>query len=191
MAEFLVGDVPHRSKPLCAADQWALLTRLRPILPALKGMDEGLRLGAADVGDFAKMLAPLLAAPDDDVRAVFRTCLLACERYEDGVWRPVAKIPGLVDLMRVATAVTAENFGPLFAMRRAAFKPTPSTLPKYEAVSMPNGEDWLFRPVLRGLCKLESLYDGTLRIEHLAKANDALDVEVENQARAYKAAEKK
>jgi hypothetical protein len=48
---------------------------------------------------------------------------------------------------------------------------------------MASGEDFLFRPVLRGLCKYESLLDGTLRLVDIAKLNEALDVEFENQRR--------
>jgi len=46
-------------------------------------------------------------------------------------------------------------------------------------------------PVLAGMCKLESLLDGTLDLEHVAWANDALIVKAENEARAYKAAEER
>jgi hypothetical protein len=42
---------------------------------------------------------------------------------------------------------------------------------------MDDGEDWLMRPVLRGLCKYESLKDGTLGLEDLAIMNEALDVD--------------
>ena len=44
-------------------------------------------------------------------------------------------------------------------------------------------EDWLLRPVLRGLCKYESLIDGTLSLVDVALLNEALDVEAENQYR--------
>lgn len=46
---------------------------------------------------------------------------------------------------------------------------------------MTSDEDWLFRPVLRGLCKYESLLDGTLRLIDICKLNEALDVESHNQ----------
>jgi len=39
------------------------------------------------------------------------------------------------------------------------------------------------RPVLRGLCKYESLLDGTLDLCDLAVMNDALDIQDENQRR--------
>jgi hypothetical protein len=46
-------------------------------------------------------------------------------------------------------------------------------------------------PVLAGMCRLESLLDGSLDLEHIAWANDALAVKGENEARHYKAAEEK
>lgn len=49
--------------------------------------------------------------------------------------------------------------------------------------AMTSSEDWLFRPVLRGLCKYESLKDGTITLLDIAKMNEALDVEGENQRR--------
>lgn len=48
---------------------------------------------------------------------------------------------------------------------------------------MVNHEDWIMRPVIRGLCKYESLLDGTLTLEDLDLLNEALDVEAENQYR--------
>lgn len=39
------------------------------------------------------------------------------------------------------------------------------------------------RPVLRGLCRYESLEDGTLDLAALARMNEALDVDQENRAR--------
>lgn len=39
------------------------------------------------------------------------------------------------------------------------------------------------RPVARGLCRYESLKDGTLDLADVALMNDALDVEEENQRR--------
>lgn len=49
---------------------------------------------------------------------------------------------------------------------------------------MSTGEDWLLRPVLRGLCKYESLKDGTLDLNDVATMNDAIDVDEENRRRA-------
>lgn len=49
--------------------------------------------------------------------------------------------------------------------------------------SMVDGEDWLFRPVLRGMCRAESLFDGSLDLEQIALLNEAIDIEAENQYR--------
>jgi len=56
---------------------------------------------------------------------------------------------------------------------------------------LPNDKDWLMRPVLRHLCRYESLKDGTLDLYDIAEMNDALDVEDENQSRATEAAKRK
>lgn len=49
--------------------------------------------------------------------------------------------------------------------------------------------DWLLRPVLRGMCKYESLIDGSLDLADIALMNDALTVQDENEAR-YREANK-
>lgn len=54
---------------------------------------------------------------------------------------------------------------------------------------MGEGEDWLLRPVLEGLCQYESLKNGNLDLEDISKMNDALDVRNENQNRYRKAQE--
>ena len=54
---------------------------------------------------------------------------------------------------------------------------------------MPSGEDWLLLPVLEGLCRYESLKDGSLDIADIALMNDALLVRAENKARMRKALE--
>jgi hypothetical protein len=51
-------------------------------------------------------------------------------------------------------------------------------------VAMVDHEDWVLRPVLRGLCKYESLLDGTLTLEDVDLLNEALDVEAENHFRS-------
>lgn len=55
---------------------------------------------------------------------------------------------------------------------------------------MVDGEDWVMRPVLRGMCKYESLLDGTLRLSDIARMNEAIDVEQINQARVMRAAQR-
>ena len=57
-------------------------------------------------------------------------------------------------------------------------------------VSLPDGEDWLLRPCLSGMCRYESLKDGTLDLADVAAMNDALDVRAENERRWYAAQRK-
>lgn len=47
------------------------------------------------------------------------------------------------------------------------------------------------RPVMRGACRYESLLDGTLGLEDIARMNDSLDVWDENEARVRRAAEQR
>ena len=56
-------------------------------------------------------------------------------------------------------------------------------------VSLSEVESFLLRPVMEGLCKYESLIDGTLDLCDIMKLNDALDVRYENQHR-YQEAQK-
>ena len=43
-------------------------------------------------------------------------------------------------------------------------------------ISMPEGEDWLLRPVLENLCSYENLKNGVLDIADVSRLNDAIDV---------------
>lgn len=47
------------------------------------------------------------------------------------------------------------------------------------------------RPVLRGLCRYESLKDGTLGMEDIALMNDALEVQSDNELIARQHLEKR
>ena len=57
----------------------------------------------------------------------------------------------------------------------------------YEPVYLPDGLDFLMRPVLRGMCRFESLKDGSLDLCDVALMNEALDVMDENASRAQEA----
>lgn len=48
---------------------------------------------------------------------------------------------------------------------------------------MPEGLDWLLRPAVRGMCRYESLKNGSLDLADVAAMNDALDVAAENERR--------
>lgn len=57
-----------------------------------------------------------------------------------------------------------------------------------DTITMVEGEDFLFRPVLRGLLRAESLLDPNVTLGFVALCNEALDVEAENQHRVERAA---
>ena len=57
----------------------------------------------------------------------------------------------------------------------------------FTPVAMASGEDWVMRPVLRGLCRYESLIDGSLDLFDVARMNEALDVNDENERRVNEA----
>lgn len=56
---------------------------------------------------------------------------------------------------------------------------------------MEDDEDYLMRPVLRGLCRYESLKDGTLSLFDVSVMHEALDIDAENQSRVQKYMESK
>lgn len=168
-----------------------MLRRLTPLLPALSGLEYGLRVPGIDITDIATFLAPLQEASDHELDALFAACRSACERKADEAWVSADQDLSVSDLIALVMEVVNENFTALFVMERATFKPVGVEDMEFTPALMPDGESWLWRPMVRGVCKLESYYDGTLRIEHIAKANDVFAVADENEARARKAAEKK
>lgn len=52
---------------------------------------------------------------------------------------------------------------------------------------MDDDMDFLLRPVMRGMCRFESIKDGTLDLADFCLMNDALDVDNENTRRAHEA----
>lgn len=53
-------------------------------------------------------------------------------------------------------------------------------------MTLPDGIDFLLRPVEAGMCRYESLRDGTLTLEDLFLMNAFLDNKSHNQAEARK-----
>ena len=47
-------------------------------------------------------------------------------------------------------------------------------------------EDWVFRPVLKGMIKAESLIDGSIDLNFLALLNEVIDIEAENNQRTQR-----
>jgi hypothetical protein len=48
-------------------------------------------------------------------------------------------------------------------------------------------EEWVLAPVHAGMCRYESLLDGTLGLHDIGRMNEFLSVRAENEARASEA----
>ncbi|WP_409564999.1 DUF6889 family protein [Methylobacterium sp. J-090] len=82
-----------------------------------------------------------------------------------------------------------DNLTAFFSYEPAKIERRGAKGPSFKSVSLPGGRSWLLRPALRGVCRFESLVDGTLDLPHVALMNDALTIDAENESRARKAAE--
>lgn len=56
---------------------------------------------------------------------------------------------------------------------------------------MPEDEDWLWRPMLAGMCTYLELTRGPLTLVDVAVMNDILDVKQENEGRSRMAADER
>ena len=56
---------------------------------------------------------------------------------------------------------------------------------------MTDGEDWVMRPVVEGMCFYESLLDGRIGLFDIDRMNEALDVRERNREIARRIAERK
>lgn len=180
--EFAVAGTTYRTERPAAREQFALLRVMVPLLPALRTV--GQKITVTDA------LSSFASVSEEDLMLGVASAFALCERRVEDEWRRAdpSDARSISDTMDVAAFVLAHNFGAYFGVKQAQFRPTRSGL-HFEPVAMPDDLDWLYRPVLRGLCKAESLTDGTLHIEHFAEMNAVLDVADENQMRANKAAE--
>ena len=66
--------------------------------------------------------------------------------------------------------------------RRAS--PKTDSVKAFELSHMSSGEDFLFRPVVKGLLHIKDLKSGEVDLNDVADLNEALDVMEENERRA-------
>ncbi len=59
---------------------------------------------------------------------------------------------------------------------------------EFEVVALEHGESWLLAPVIAGMCRYESLLDGSVGLFDIARMNDALAARAENEWRMREAA---
>ena len=197
-SEFTVGDRKVRSHLMTAEQQWHFARRVEPMLPAID------RTTSAEFSRHGLTMQDLLAAfaslekvTDHDTGTMLAMTLGATEVWvppsgeAPGDWWPVRPpMFELAEVLQIMAHVVAHNLGPLYTMERPKFTRTMTTGASFTPAHMPDEADWLYRPVLRGMMKLEGIWDGSIHIEQIARANDILDVAEENERRAMKAAEK-
>lgn len=181
MRTFEADGVPHRTRDLCAYDQFHLLRLILPVLPAVIALD--LDTAALDPEIITSALGGIEQA---QIKAAFEAAAGAVEREDDGNWRPATKAVPLHDMLTIVLAAVDANFSDYLSRQQPAFKPMPQPLPMWKPVTMPEGESWLFRPCLSEppLLDMLSLFDGRANLFQVAKANDLLDVMAENEVRA-------
>ena len=185
--DFTVADVAYRTTRPDARAQFKLLRRVHPILPALSAF--GLAVGSATT---FSAVAALATADEAATGAALDGCMALVERWDGEAWHPFgdAEALSLQDALSVVAHVVAVNFGPYFDVQRPDLGRAHSPSIRFEPVFLPDAMDWLYRPMMRGLCRYESLVDGTLHIEDVAEMNAVLDATDENQRRAGDAAAK-
>ena len=189
-----------------AIKQFHVVRRLTPLIDAAKdmlddktvkrlmegGKTEDVQLSDFHLGPIASVLASL---PDADFEYVVNACLDVTElKQPDGGFAPV-RVKGVVmfpfdlsTLIGIVWNVLKGNL-PVFSETSARFVRQGADV-AVEWVSLPTGEDWIMRPVIRGVCRFESLKDGVLTLEDVALMNEALDVQDENEHRYMTAKER-
>jgi hypothetical protein len=128
---------------------------------------------------------------------LFNLCLSGVERQDDGewtaIWDPETATTTFDDLtagrtVSLVARMLLSNLRAYLAYKPAKFD-SQSAAVSFEPVQLEGGLSWLMRPVERGMCRYESLKDGTVDLADVALMNDTLSVTAENQMRAQKAAE--
>lgn len=189
-----MGGYGYRTLGLNAFDQFECLNLLSQISERVRS---GRQQGALDqIGLITRAVEAL------DEGTAERLCALCLpklmRRDMNGEWKTVwdAEAADLsvddisaVQLLGVIARVIAENLQP-YLTREAFTVKSEATRPLlFDVVELPNGRSWLMRPVEAGMCRFESLLDGTLDLSHIALMNEAISVRVENENRARAASQ--
>ena len=188
--QFTIKDKTFDSGRLNAFQQLHVVRRLAPVTERLVAL-------AGSAGDPEAFLGPLARTvgelPDADVDYILNACLAVTQIRQDTGGFARLRVNGVVMfpldltmLLGIAAHVLKDNLSGFFA-------DLPSVCGEgcgIRWVTLPDGQDWLMRPVLRGLCRYEGLKDGTLSLEDVALMNDALTVQEENERRFMAAKEK-
>ena len=200
--QFTIKDKTFSAGLMPAIKQFHVVRRLTPLVDAAKdmlddkavkrlmegGKTEDVQLSDFQFGPIASVLASL---PDADFEYIVNACLDVTELEQpDGGFAPV-RVKGVVMFpFDLSTLIGAQGESFRFFRRpRLGFVRQGADV-AVEWVSLPTGEDWIMRPVIRGVCRFESLKDGVLTLEDVALMNEALDVQDENEHRYMTAKER-
>ncbi len=189
------GSETYRVPKMNAFDQLWCLRAVEPILAGLTGAAKAQKAGASGADP---LFVALRDMPDEALDGIISRALRELPalgrtasggRY--GMTKQTNRSKGrrtfrifcsrCVDRLDCLAAVLLKESTRIRAAREAP--------PSFEAVALPDGLSWLLTPVRRGMCRYESLLDGTLSLTDVALMNDLILAEGENESRAYKAAE--
>ena len=191
--QFTIKDKTFDSGRLNAFQQLHVVRRLAPVTERLVAL-------AGSAGDPEAFLGPLARTvgelPDADVDYILNACLDVTQIRQDTGGFARLRVNGVMHVP-AGSDHAARHRGacperqPVRFFRRPplGFEPCGESC-GIRWVTLPDGQDWLMRPVLRGLCRYEGLKDGTLSLEDVALMNDALTVQEENERRFMAAKEK-
>ena len=164
---FALGEHTYRGTALNAFDQFECLNVLALISERVRGVKTR---GALDqVGLITSAVEALDEGTADRLCAL---CLPGLTRRDaGGDWCPVWDAEaadlllddiGAARLLSLIARVVAENLQSYLAREPFDLKSDASRSLSFSVVELPGGKSWLMRPVEAGMCKFESLLDGTL-----------------------------
>ncbi|MCJ2031298.1 hypothetical protein MKK50_18185 [Methylobacterium sp. J-043] len=193
---FNFGEHAYRGAALNAFDQFECLNLLSQISERVRS---GRARGALD--QVGLITTAVEALDEGTTERLCALCLPGMARQgADGEWRPVWDVEaadllfddiGAARLLGLIARVIAENLQPYLTRERFDVQSEASRSLSFSVVELPGGKSWLLRPVESGMCRFESLLDGTLDLSHIALMNESISVRVENENRARAASQEK
>lgn len=196
---FTYSDATYSGPALNAFDQFECLNLLSQISDRVR---TGKTRGALD--QVGLITSAVEALDEGMVEKLCALCLTTLRQHdedgEDGEPAPVwnaddADVMGggmsAARLLGLIARVVAENLQSYLARERFEVPQGADNPIKFTPVELPGGKSWLMRPVEAGMCRFESLLDGTLDLNHIALMNETISVRVENENRARAASQEK
>ena len=200
MADIKIGDHTFRIGRLNAFDQLHVARRIAPLVHSAvfaagplnealvafakgdeKKSDEAMVRAFMQSAPFLQALAQL---PDSDVDFVIKKVMSVSMIEIGGHFTPcVQGGEVMVDNLSLTDAygsVLDACAAPYFERERSVRRRVGAQgVEGWE--SLPDGEDFLLRPVAAGMCRFESLVDGTIDLEHVLIMNVYLDNRLRNE----------